>query len=85
MQSKENKSNDARSFPEIWGTLTSEQREDLTLRLYNAKCCKTRQTVWAWSIGKRRPQSPIIKDAVAKAVEKTIGRRVFGATLFPTR
>lgn len=83
MQSKQFSGNDARTFGEIWNTLTSDEREDLTLALYNAKCCKTRQTIWKWANGKSKPSAPIIRDTVAKVVGKTVGSRVFSSTLFP--
>ena len=82
MQSKQISGNDARNFREIWNTLTLEEREQLTLDLYNAKCCKTRQTIWKWANGKSKPSSPIIRDAVAKVVGKTVGSRVLASTLF---
>ncbi len=82
MQNKQNSSYDARNFGEIWNSLTPDEREDLTLRLYNAKCCKTRQTIWKWANGKARPSAPIIRDMVAKVVSKTVGLNVLPKTLF---
>lgn len=83
MQSKQNSGNLARTFGEIWNSLNQDERETLTLDLYNAKCCKTRQTIWKWANGKSQPSAPIIRDTVAKVVGKTVGSRVFAAHLFP--
>ena len=83
MQSKQISEYDARNFGEIWKSLTSDERENLTLRIYNAKCCKTRQTIWNWANGKARPSAPIIRDMVAKVVSKTVGLNVLPQTLFP--
>lgn len=76
---------DARSFPQIWATMTASERDDLAIQLYAKKCCKTRQTVWNWANGKKQPNSPLVIDTVAKVVSKAVGSRVLGRTLFPSR
>lgn len=54
MQMNENKSIDARTFPEIWETLTEYQRENLRFAvLVNIRVSP--QTFWNWRTGKRRP------------------------------
>lgn len=83
MQSKQNISTDARTFAQIWAKLSPQEREDLTLRLYNARCCKTRQTIWKWANGKTQPNHPVVRDTVANVVGKAIGSRVLATTLFP--
>lgn len=83
MQSNTKLDTNTRTFPEIWATMSSQERDDLALALYNAKCCKSRQAIWNWANGKRQPNSPLVKDTVAKVVGKAIGSRVFSHTLFP--
>ena len=84
MPISELKSTDTRSLPQIWATLTSDEREDLVLRIYNAKACKTRQTVRNWASGRITPGSPLVREAVANCVSKITGTRVLSSTLFPS-
>ena len=74
---------ETRTFPEIWASLSQGEREDLTLRLYAAKCCRTRQSIWEWGSGRVKPGAPLIRDAVAKTVSKFTGRKSTPQTLFP--
>lgn len=74
---------DARPFPQIWGLLSKSEREDLTLLIYNAKICKTRQTIWKWGRGECGPMNRLLQNEVAKCVSKITGTRVSGQTLFP--
>lgn len=83
MQRSEIISTDARTFPQIWESLSSAERENLTLEIYKARCCRTRQTIWKWANEKARPSSPLVRESVAKVVSKTIGAKCFGETLFP--
>ncbi len=83
MQSKEKVIESANTFQEIWAELTIEQREDLTLRLYNAGCCRTRQTIWKWSTGKACPSAPIVRDTIAAIVSKVTNTKVTSTFLFP--
>lgn len=83
MQSKQNISTDARSFQQIWANLSQQEREDLTLKLYNARCCRTRQTIWKWANGITKPNHPVVRNTVANVVGKAIGSRVLPQTLFP--
>ena len=54
MQMNENKSIDARTFPEIWETLTDYQRDNLRFAgLVNMRVSP--QALWNWWTGKRRP------------------------------
>lgn len=84
MAISENNSTDTRSLPQIWATLSTEEREDLILRIYNAKACKTRQTIRNWASGRIAPDNQLIRDTVANCVSKITGTRVFSATLFPS-
>ena len=83
MQNNKNLDTNTSTFPEIWAKMTSMERDDLALALYNAKCCRSRQAIWNWANGKRQPNSLLVKEAVAKIVGKAIGSRVFAHTLFP--
>lgn len=83
MQMYQKENVETRSLPEIWGSLTSSQREDLAYSLVTARCTKTRQTIWNWTSGKTQPQSPLVRNEVAKCVGRIIGARVMPGTLFP--
>lgn len=85
MAISEIKTTDTRTFPQIWATLTADEREDLILRIYNSKACKTRQTVRNWAAGRVVPDSPLVKDTVANCVSKVTGTRVLGGVLFPVK
>ena len=74
----------ARTFPQIWENLSSDERESLTLEIYNAKCCRTRQTIWKWATDKVRP-STLVRETLAKVVSKAIGTKVYANTLFPEK
>ena len=82
MQEKER---DLRSFPEIWVTLTKEEKEDVTRQLITDGYTLSRQTVHNWASGKWQPRTLAAKKGVAVSVSKAIGLRVFGQTLFPSR
>ena len=82
MQSKENNPIDTRSFPEIFNHLTKSQQQDLTIRLYNAKACTVRQTIFKWAHG-TIPGNGAVRDTVAKVVSKFIGTKTPSDTLFP--
>ena len=83
MQSKEKDSIDARSFPEIWATLSLNERDELVYSLIRNKCCTTRQAIYYWASGKKAPRNLLLRDTVAKAVGKVTGSRIVASTLFP--
>lgn len=70
------------TFPELWGFLKQDDRDALSIKLFQTKCCKSRQTVWNWATGKTRP-IPLVRKEAAKVIAKFIGKRVAGDTLFP--
>ncbi len=74
---------DARTFSEIWGSLTKDEKSDLASKFYAAKCCGTPQTIWNWGVGKTRP-SLLAQKEIANVVSKFLGARVYGRTLFPS-
>lgn len=84
MQSKENSSTDARTFPEVWETLTRAERRTLKVELVKAMGCTT-NAVWFWSKGTYSPNSKLDRDKVAQVVSKFLGRRCFAHTLFPNK
>lgn len=84
-QSKLNNSTNTKTFPEIWKTLNSDERDALTIKFYQKKCCKTRQAVFYWATGQRVPASPLVRDVVADLVSKAIGEKVYARTLFPEK
>ena len=83
MQRKEEISNDARSFPEIWATLSVGEKDDLVYELIKAKCCKTRTAIGMWGRGDRQPGNNLTRDVIARSVNKVLGLKVHSATLFP--
>lgn len=85
MQMYQKDSIDARDLPTIWAGLSAGEQEELYYALLTAKCAKTRQAIWNWMNGKRRPTSPIVRDEVARRVSKVIGARCVSATLFPVK
>ncbi len=74
---------DTRTLPEIWKTLTPQQQEDLKSALIMAKAAKSRQAIYYWATGQRRPQSEIVRDRIAVVVSRIIGAKTHGKTLFP--
>lgn len=76
---------DARTFPQIWASLTKYQRDDLSYSLLTAKCTKTRQTIWNWGSGRTMPNIPLVKEKVAQCVSRVIGLKTYGNTLFPPK
>lgn len=85
MQLYEKSDIDTRTFAQIWANLTQNERDDLTLRLYNAKCCKNRQTIWKWGNDKCAPREPLVREGVCKTVSRFLGARLSTQTLFPPR
>lgn len=67
---------------EIWAGLTPEQRDEVALRLYNAKCCRTRQTIFNWATGRTSPVEPLVKSGVAAVLSKYLGQTVIASSLF---
>lgn len=83
MQSKKEIPNDARSFPQIWATLSAGEKDDLVYELIKAKCCKTRTAIGMWGRGDRQPSNALTRDTIAKVIGKTLGLHVFSSSLFP--
>lgn len=83
MQSNEIKSVCTKSFPEIWATLSEQQKDDLSIKFYQKKCCKTRQTVWNWANGVK--PIPLAQEAIATILTKALGEKVYAHTLFPAK
>ena len=83
MQKYENNTTNTKSFPEIWATLSEREKDDLCLKLYQKKCCKSRQAIRYWGSGSRKPSSELVRNAIAEVVSKAIGAKCFSHTLFP--
>lgn len=84
MQNKEIIQTNTKSFPEIWATLSEDEKDELRLKFYQRKCCKTRQAISYWVTGQRRP-SPLVRETIAGIVSKSIGAKCYAHTLFPSR
>lgn len=82
MKDSNNISTNTKSFQEIWATLSTAERDELSIKFFQKKCCKTRQTVWNWGAGATTPH-PLVRDAVCALVSKAIGQKCFSNTLFP--
>ena len=83
MQKYENITTNTKSFPEIWVTLSETEKDDLCIKLYQKKCCRSRQAIRYWASGSRKPSSPLVRSAIADVVSKQVGARCLAETLFP--
>lgn len=75
--------NDARSFPEIWATMSAGEKDDLVYELLKSKCCKTRTAIGMWGRGDRQPSNNLTRDVIARSIGKVLGLKVLSSTLFP--
>ena len=72
---------DARTFPQIWETLSAAEQSNLRYELTrNGECSRT--SVYNWSKG-MCPISVALRKKVADKMSKTLGLRVSHITLFP--
>ena len=65
MQMNENKTIDARTFPEIWETLTDYQKDNLRFAIY-VNLRVSPQTLWNWRHGKRTPNGANQKEVARR-------------------
>lgn len=84
MQRNEKITTDARSFPELWKSLSTEEQIALRGALVNRLGC-TSQTVWNYAVGNTIPSSLLIKNEVARVVSRITGINVRPAILFPSK
>lgn len=74
---------DARTFPQIWETLTPAEQAELRYQLTrNGDCSRT--TVFNWSRGVS-PVSIGLRKKVASTMRSALGLNVSHITLFPSR
>lgn len=74
---------DARSFPQIWETLTPAEQMELRFQLTrNGDCSRT--SVFHWSKGVT-PVSLGMRKKVASVMKSVLGLNVSHLTLFPMR
>lgn len=73
---------DNRSFQQLWKELTRMQKATLQFALIKSRCCTTRQTVWNWATGKKRPVVAAQKE-VARVTGLVVGKRQNPEILFP--
>ena len=85
MQRYNENQTDARTFSEIWKSLTEEEREDIAVAVYSSRCCLSRQCLWNWGNGVRRPQGYPVREKLAQIVSKRLNIKVTAKTLFPAR
>ena len=83
MQNKKEIAREARSFPQIWESLSKPEREELTRQFYLNKCCRARQTIWNWGKGKTKPSEPLVQDKISKVVSSFLGQTISSSALFP--
>ena len=74
---------DTRTLPEIWKELSKQEQEDIREGIIASKAAKTRNAIYYWCTGQRRPQSDLVRDRVAIVVSRVIGKKCYGKTLFP--
>ncbi len=85
MQMSEKNLIDARSFQEIWKSLSEIQRQDLSFRLQRMECKVSRQTIYNWATGHTTPTLAPYRDGAAKVISRWLGVKVYPHTLFPTK
>lgn len=85
MQISEKNLIDARSFREIWETLSPIQRQDLSARLQRGAFKVSRQTVSNWANGHTVPNISSIRYGAARVIGKYLGVTVYPHTLFPIK
>ncbi len=74
---------DARTFPEIWETLSPAEQSELRFQLTrNGDCSRT--AVFMWSKGVM-PKSLSVRKKVASTIKSILGLNVRHLTLFPGR
>lgn len=81
MQSKEKIIEDSRTFPEIWASMTTAQRDHLRRDLKD-RLKVTRAAVWYWYNGQRRPDY-LRRKEIARLTSNVIGRKCHPDLLFP--
>lgn len=74
---------DSRTLPEIWKGLNKQEQEDIREGIIASKAAKTRNAIYYWCTGQRKPQSDLVRDRVALVVSRVIGKKCYGKTLFP--
>ncbi len=72
---------DARTFPQIWETLTPAEQSSLREAISNA-CGVSRTTIYNWTKG-ISPVSVRQRKQVATTMGKELGAQFFHVTLFP--
>ena len=75
---------DARTFHEIWESLTAAQAADLRESILS-KTGASSNTFWFWKTGTSSPASRNDRRTIARLVTATLGIAVHEATLFPRR
>ena len=84
MQSKSNDLIDARTFVEIWASLSKNEQQLIKYKVFERKHCATKQAFSLWIHGKRRPSGDDRKESIARIISDVIGKKVYANTLFPT-
>ncbi len=81
MQMNENKSIEARTFPEIWNALDGQRRDSLRFALMTGLRVSP-QTVWNWRTGRRRPDY-LHRKEIARIATAVTGSKCHPDLLFP--
>ena len=79
-----NDSLDARSFPQIWASCDSGQRQKLTNRISVRLECSS-VAVWNYGKGNYSPRSINDKKEIVKIVKSLLGYNTSPETLFPEK
>lgn len=74
-------STDARTFPQIWETLSVAEQSNLRYELTKSGDC-SRVSIYNWSKG-TCPISVGLRKKVASTINRTLGLNVSHITLFP--
>ena len=82
-QSKEIICNNAKTFGEIWDSLSKEDKNRLFFELVITGVTNSKVTVWYWATGRRRPSKRIPREALVKGVNRITNSICSFKTLFP--
>lgn len=72
---------DARTFPQVWGSLSPAEQEELRYQLVRSGVC-TRQSIWNWSRG-GRPQTMDVRRRISAMLNRHLKIKTTQLTLFP--
>ena len=83
-QISENKTIDARTFPEIWESCTSIERSKISHKVAELLDCST-VAVWNYGVGNYAPKALSAKKDVVRVLRNVLKIQTSPETLFPAK